>query len=88
MTGKNMKKRSYLLLMLAAALSHGMCACVAWRWRDLLCGAAHEGYSAPAWTALLYAIPLMAAIAVCVALALIPISRKHRKSSTTEEDVR
>ncbi len=64
-----MKKLSRFFTVLALLLSHAMCAVVAYKYRDILCGIAHGGTSAPADMAFLYAIPFAAAIAVSAALA-------------------
>lgn len=71
-----MKKLSWLFVALAILLSDIMCAVVAYSYRDMLCGAEHMGYSAPAGTAFLYAIPFGLAIIVCVVLATV----LHRKA--------
>ena len=56
--------------MLAILLSNIMCAVVAFNYRDMLCGIEHAGYSAPASTAFLYAIPFVVGIVVCAILAI------------------
>ena len=66
-----MKKLSCLFTALAVLLSDIMCFVVAYAYRDMLCGIEHAGYSAPATTAFLYAIPFAIGIAVCVILAII-----------------
>ena len=48
-----------------------MCAVVAYLYRDMLCGIAHDCYSAPAGVAFLYAIPFAAGIIICAALACV-----------------
>ena len=65
-----MKKLSIFFKILAILLSTIMCAVVAWNYCDMLWGIRYAGYSAPADTAFLLAVPFAAAIAVCVALAL------------------
>lgn len=65
-----MKKLSLLFTVLAILLSDMMCFIVAYHYRDMLCGIEHAGYSAPAGTAFLYAIPFVFGIIVCVALAI------------------
>lgn len=64
-----MKKISNLLILAALLLSHAMCIVVAWNYRDMLCGIAHSGYSAPAWVAFLHIIPFGAAIIPCLIIA-------------------
>lgn len=71
-----MKKLSYLFTALAIVLSDIMCFVVAYNYRDMLCGIEHAGYSAPASTAFLYAIPFVVGIIVCAVLAI----RFHKKS--------
>ena len=65
-----MKKLSYLFTALAIVLSDTMCFVVAYNYRDMLCGIEHAGYSAPASTAFLYAIPFVVGIIVCAVLAI------------------
>ena len=65
-----MKKLSYLFTALAIVLSDIMCLVVAYNYRDMLCGIEHAGYSAPASTAFLYAIPFVVGIIVCAVLAI------------------
>lgn len=65
-----MKKLSTLFTVLAILLSHIMCAVVAWNYCDMLWGIKYAGYSAPASTAFLSAIPFVIGIVACVALAL------------------
>lgn len=65
-----MKKLSYLFTALAIVLSDMMCFVVAYHYRDMLCGMEHAGYSAPASTAFLYAIPFAVGIIVCAVLAI------------------
>ena len=65
-----MKKLSNLFIVLAIVLSNIMCIVVAYNYRDMLCGIKHAGYSAPASTAFLYAIPFVVGIIVCAILAI------------------
>ena len=65
-----MKKLSNLFTALAIVLSNIMCFVVAYNYRDMLCGTQHAGYSAPASTAFLYAIPFVVGIIVCAVLAI------------------
>lgn len=65
-----MKKLSNLFIVLAIVLSNIMCIVVAYNYRDMLCGIEHAGYSAPASTAFLYAIPFVVGIIVCAILAI------------------
>lgn len=65
-----MKKLSIFFTVLALLLSNIMCAVVAWNYCDMLWGIKYAGYSAPASTAVLSAIPFVVGIVVCVGLAL------------------
>lgn len=65
-----MKSFSLVFWVLAVLLSDVMCAVAAYNYRDMLWGIQYGGYSAPAWTALLVAVPYGIGIAVCVILAL------------------
>lgn len=64
-----MKKLSVIFGLLAILLSDTMCALVAYNYRGMLCGIEHAGYSAPASTAYLLAIPYIIGIVICVVLA-------------------
>ena len=65
-----MKKLFIIFCLLAALLSDIMCAVVACNYRDMLCSIDHAGYSAPASTAFLLAIPYLIGIVICIALAI------------------
>ena len=65
---RTMKKMASVLRGAALVLSHSMCAAVAWEYCSLLWAGRYAGASAPAWTALLLAIPFILAIAVCLIL--------------------
>lgn len=65
-----MKTVSMLFGISAILLSDAMCAVVAYNYCDMLWGIQYAGYSAPARTALLSAIPFAVGIAVCIVLAL------------------
>ena len=60
-----MKALSVVFRILAVILSDVMCAVVAYRYCGMVWGIRCAGYSAPASTAFLTAIPFAAAIAVC-----------------------
>lgn len=66
-----MKNPSRLFTILALILSHAMCIIVAYNYSSMLCGTLHQGFSAPASTAFLYAIPFIIGIAVCIVLACV-----------------
>ena len=65
-----MKTLSTVFWVLAVLLSDVMCAIVAYNYCDMVWGIRYAGYSAPAWTAFMVAIPFAVAIAVCIVLAL------------------
>lgn len=65
-----MKNLSVAFFILAVILSDIMCAVVAYNYCNLTWGIKYAGYSAPAGTAFLTAVPFAAGIAVCVILAL------------------
>ena len=65
-----MKTMSMVFGMLAILLSDIMCAVVAFNYRDMLCGIEHAGYSAPASTAFLCAIPFVVGIVACAIVAI------------------
>ncbi|MBR6567222.1 MAG: hypothetical protein IKK60_01065 [Clostridia bacterium] len=66
-----MKKLSRIFLIVSLILSHIMCVCTAYNYRGYLCGIEHQGFSAPAGTALLTAVPFIIVIGLCLALAYI-----------------
>ena len=66
-----MKKVSICFWILAVLLSDIMCAIVAYNYCGMLWGIKYAGYSAPAWTAFLSAIPFVISIAICIVLAII-----------------
>ena len=78
-----MKKLSVLFWILAALLSDGMCAVVAYNYCDLLWGGKYAGYSAPAGTAFIYAIPFAVCILACTVLAIV-FGVKAAKQKTGE----
>ena len=66
-----MKKLSIVFWVLAALISDVMCAVVAYNYYDLLWGGKYAGYSAPASTAFIYAIPFALGIIISIVLAII-----------------
>ena len=66
-----MKKLYIIFGVLAVLLSDIMCAVVAYNYCDMLWGGQYAGYSAPAGTAFVYAIPFVIGIIVCVVLAIV-----------------
>ena len=65
-----MKKFSTIFIALAVVLSDVMCAVVGYNYAAMQWGIKYAGYSAPASTAFLYAIPFMIGIIVCTILAI------------------
>ena len=65
-----MKALSTVFWVLAVLLSDVMCAVVAYNYCDIVWGSKYAGYSAPASTAFVLAIPFVIAIVVCVVVAL------------------
>lgn len=65
-----MQVLSAVFWILAVFLSDVMCAVVGYNYCDMKWGIRYAGYSAPASTAFLAAIPFAAAIAVCIVMAL------------------
>ena len=66
-----MKTASSILLIISVLLSDIMCAVVAWEYCDLVWGGKYAGYSAPPYIAFFTAIPFVAAIIICVLIAVI-----------------
>ena len=66
-----MKKLSFAFWIIAVLLSDWMCAAVAYHYCDLLWGGKYAGYSAPASTAFIYAIPFLIGIIASIAAAVI-----------------
>lgn len=64
-----MRTLSKVFYVLAFLLSGVMCAVVAYNYCDMMWGIKYAGYSAPAWTAFMAAIPFAIAIAVCIGIA-------------------
>ena len=65
-----MKTLSTVFWILAVLLSDVMCAVASYNYCDMVWGIRYAGYSAPASTAFLTAIPFVIAITVCIVLAL------------------
>lgn len=66
----SMKKISLWFKILAALLSVMMCVTVAYNYMKMVWGIKYEGYSAPASTAFLTAVPFVIGIAVCIVLSI------------------
>lgn len=71
-----MKKVSLLFTCLAILLSDVMCAVVAFNYGKMLWGTENAGYSAPAQTAFLWAIPFLIGIVICIIVAVIAYKRR------------
>ena len=65
-----MKKIAVCFWILAVLLSDIMCAVVAFNYCNMVWGIKYAGYSAPAQTAFLLAIPYVIGISICIALAI------------------
>lgn len=65
------KKLRNLFVVLSLLLSHVMCVVLAYQYRDMQCGVAHMGYSAPAGVVFLHVIPFIIGIIICVGVAVI-----------------
>lgn len=72
-----MKKVSCLFVGLAISLSDVMCAVVAFNYGKMLWGTENAGYSAPASTAFLWAIPFLIGIAICIIIAVVTQKKKR-----------
>lgn len=72
-----MKKVSCLFVCLAILLSDVMCAVVAFNYGKMLWGTKNAGYSAPASTAFLWAIPFLICIAICIIIAVVTHKKKR-----------
>lgn len=71
-----MKKISFLFICFAILLSDVMCAVVAFNYGKMLWGTEDAGYSAPAQTAFLWAIPFLIGIVICIIVAVIAYKRR------------
>ena len=74
---KKYKRLTCLFAVLAALLSHVMCAAVAYSYCALQWGGRYAGYSAPASTAFLLCIPYGAGIVICTVLAWFFSKKRH-----------
>lgn len=77
-----MKKYKYLSCVFAALsilLTNAMCATVAFQYCDMRWKILYEGYSAPAGTAFLLAIPYGTGMIICAVLAWL-FHKKYQKS--------
>lgn len=64
-----MKVLSNVFWILAVFLSDIMCAVVAYNYCNMAWGIRYAGYSAPASSAFLFAIPYVIGIVICIILA-------------------
>ena len=74
-----MKRLPLVFTGIALILSHLMCVVVASNYTSMLCAIEHQGFSAPASTAFIYAVPFIIGIAICIALALFFKKKKGAK---------
>ena len=65
-----MKKISNIFIVWAVIISDVMCAVVGYNYVTMQWGIKYAGYSAPASTAFLYAIPFVVGVIVCAILAI------------------
>lgn len=79
-----MRKLSVFFWILAALFSDIMCAVVAYNYCDLLWGGKYAGYSAPASTAFIYAIPFAIGIIVCIVLAIVFRKKAAERQGTKD----
>ena len=74
---KKFKILRNIFTALALILSHVMCTEVAFHYASMLCAIEHKGFSAPADTAFLLAIPYGMGIIICIILALVFHKKAH-----------
>ncbi len=74
-----MKRLPLIFTVIALILSHLMCIVVASNYTSMLCGIEHQGFSAPASTSFIYAVPFIIGIVICVAFALFFKKKKGAK---------
>lgn len=75
----------WIFLGLALALSHGMCAAIAYSYSNLYWSGRYAGGSAPPRLALILAIPFLIAAGVCLALSRF-FARKEKQDERQRED--
>ena len=75
-----MKKAILVFKLIAVILSYAMCITVSYLFGVSVCASANLLTSAPAWVALLLAIPFLIAIAICVVIISI-LQIKSKKTS-------
>ena len=63
------KTMSQVCIVLATVLSYIIVAIVSYKYCALQWGGRYEGWSAPPYTAFIYAIPFVAGIVICVVLS-------------------
>lgn len=67
-----MKSKWYwLFIVISVLLSDVMCAIVGYKWATMECGIKYQGYSAPAYVALIHSIPYIIAIMICIIIAVV-----------------
>lgn len=69
-----------------STLFNGMLFTLGYKYRDMMCGIEHGGYSAPAWVCVIYAIPFLVAIGVCVIIARKYSKVNNKKKEDTIDD--
>lgn len=79
---KKFKVSRNVFIALALLLSYRGCIVVAFSYARMLCAIEHKGFSAPADTAFLYAIPYGIGIMICGILALVFHKKLHKRSES------
>lgn len=73
----------WLFISIAILLSNIMCATVGYNWAVMECGIKHQGYSAPAYIALISGIPFLIAIIMCIVIIMVIKNKKSNINGTT-----
>lgn len=68
---KKLKIISVIFWIFAVIASNVMCATIAFNYCHMICSIKYEGFSAPANTAFLFAIPYVISIIICICIAII-----------------
>lgn len=71
----------WLFISIVILLSNIMCAVVGYNWAAMECGIKYQGYSAPAYIALICGIPFLIAIITCAIIAMVIKKRKTSKKN-------
>ena len=79
-----MKKISGILRVLSSLLTNVLIAVVAYSYGVMKAGVKYGGYSAPAYSVFLYAIPFLIGIILCIALSV--YFDKHKKPTDADKE--